>query len=582
MSHKAVTAGVLFALMAGARGEEFSIQTPAGPITIEVSHVGPAGDLVAPPAPAPLTLRPPSIFSAPLPTGSGARSLGMAGAFTALADDATAASWNPAGLVQLERPEASIVYRFTTTRTDNQSDTDDFVTGSDRANEDGLNYFSLAYPFHIGAIGRNAVVALNRQEAYDFSQRFHAGASQLNPGRLSLNSSERFKATQVDEVRDEVFDVTVTSHLTTQVDSGLNQTLESRLLSELEFEQEGAISALTPAFAIEVTPTLSLGAAFNWYQNDDLAAEAIRSRTTARYTGTGAGRSSVQTERTTAGYYTYSGTVTIPPGTIPFPQTIPIRGSGLISPFADAASSAQQTSLLQDGVYEERNEYSGLDGYNATFGALWTLNRLVSVGAAIDLPWTASARQTRTVKNTVTTYDASHTRILDVTGTENTESGDVEFDFPLFWNLGTIFRWTPQFYTTLDAGQTRWSEFAFQAGDAPAVNPLDGRPHDESSLDDTWSVRAGAEYLILLDTMEIPLRTGLARDERPALDEPDVFYTATCGTGIAFGAANARTILDVAYGYTWADAVRGIVPSQPGLTSDVGEHQIYLSIIQHF
>ncbi|MBZ5589227.1 MAG: hypothetical protein LAO05_11760 [Acidobacteriia bacterium] len=43
-------------------------------------------------------------------TGTGARALGMGGAFVALADDATAASWNPAGLAQLTRPGVSLVY----------------------------------------------------------------------------------------------------------------------------------------------------------------------------------------------------------------------------------------------------------------------------------------------------------------------------------------------------------------------------------------------------------------------------------------------------------------------------------------
>lgn len=41
----------------------------------------------------------------------GARSLAMGGAFVALADDATSAYSNPAGLIQLGRPEASIEYR---------------------------------------------------------------------------------------------------------------------------------------------------------------------------------------------------------------------------------------------------------------------------------------------------------------------------------------------------------------------------------------------------------------------------------------------------------------------------------------
>ncbi|MET0553414.1 MAG: hypothetical protein ABW221_10290 [Vicinamibacteria bacterium] len=44
-----------------------------------------------------------------LSLGSGARALGMGGAFLARADDATAVSWNPAGLSYLARPEFSIV-----------------------------------------------------------------------------------------------------------------------------------------------------------------------------------------------------------------------------------------------------------------------------------------------------------------------------------------------------------------------------------------------------------------------------------------------------------------------------------------
>ena len=42
--------------------------------------------------------------------GSGARAAGMGGAFTAVADDATAASFNPAGLAQLVISEASLVF----------------------------------------------------------------------------------------------------------------------------------------------------------------------------------------------------------------------------------------------------------------------------------------------------------------------------------------------------------------------------------------------------------------------------------------------------------------------------------------
>jgi long-subunit fatty acid transport protein len=45
--------------------------------------------------------------------GSGARAAGMANAFIAISDDGTAASWNPAGLGQLRKPELSIVSNST-------------------------------------------------------------------------------------------------------------------------------------------------------------------------------------------------------------------------------------------------------------------------------------------------------------------------------------------------------------------------------------------------------------------------------------------------------------------------------------
>jgi len=43
-------------------------------------------------------------------TGWGVRAVGMGGAFTARADDASGASWNPGGLTQFQRPEGAFMY----------------------------------------------------------------------------------------------------------------------------------------------------------------------------------------------------------------------------------------------------------------------------------------------------------------------------------------------------------------------------------------------------------------------------------------------------------------------------------------
>ena len=64
------------------------------------------------------SLTPPNINSTPLPVGSGARAIGQGSAFIAVADDATAASWNPGALMQLERPELSVVGSFLSTQQD--------------------------------------------------------------------------------------------------------------------------------------------------------------------------------------------------------------------------------------------------------------------------------------------------------------------------------------------------------------------------------------------------------------------------------------------------------------------------------
>jgi len=64
-----------------------------------------------------------------LTLGAGARAYGMGGAFLARADDATAASWNPAGLSYLRSPEVSLVGNHNSFREEG-FETDTFVGSS--------------------------------------------------------------------------------------------------------------------------------------------------------------------------------------------------------------------------------------------------------------------------------------------------------------------------------------------------------------------------------------------------------------------------------------------------------------------
>lgn len=116
----------------------------------------------------------------------GARSLGMGGAFIGLADDATAAASNPAGLLQLAAPEVSVEFRssyYDTPYVDGGSySTNPFSTAGLNVSRDservgGVSFLSFVYP------RENWAIAFYRQEALNFKTSFaSAGAEDSSSG----------------------------------------------------------------------------------------------------------------------------------------------------------------------------------------------------------------------------------------------------------------------------------------------------------------------------------------------------------------------------------------------------------------
>ena len=112
--------------------------------------------------------------------GSGARAFGMGGAFIAVADDATAASWNPGGLGQLERPEISFVlrgqrYREMTPASnglDFNSSLVGFTGAKDRkGNSYGIDFISFTYPVRIGTFKLVPQISYQRAISYHLETR---------------------------------------------------------------------------------------------------------------------------------------------------------------------------------------------------------------------------------------------------------------------------------------------------------------------------------------------------------------------------------------------------------------------------
>lgn len=158
----------------------------------------------------------------PLSVGSGARAIGQGSAFIAVADDATAASWNPGGLIQLERPEFSAVGSFLSTQQDFDTGDTSLSLSNEAVSRGNMNYASFAYPFRV--FEKNVVVALNYQQVYDFY--------------LNLDYNHMMEDPQQSSRR------------------------------KIDFKSEGGISALSPAISMRITPRLSLGIAVNFYEDE--------------------------------------------------------------------------------------------------------------------------------------------------------------------------------------------------------------------------------------------------------------------------------------------------------------------------
>jgi long-chain fatty acid transport protein len=113
--------------------------------------------------------------------GAGTRAAGMGYAFTGLADDASAVTWNPAGIAQLSRAEVSAGFRtiFTGVNIDFPS-----TFGIQGYTYDGtptfeVNFASIIFPFSIQR--HNIAVGLSYRKLYAFVENFKENYVELTP-----------------------------------------------------------------------------------------------------------------------------------------------------------------------------------------------------------------------------------------------------------------------------------------------------------------------------------------------------------------------------------------------------------------
>jgi long-subunit fatty acid transport protein len=551
-----------------------AVPIPGGTIWVDIGHAGPTGQLVEAGPPTDAGFRPPTIFSAPLPTGSGARALGLAGAFTAVADDATAASWNPAGLIQLETPEVSAVYRFSTQEDVHESGQNNLATDRDRYNNDELNYLSAVYPFLLNE--RNAVISLNYQEAYDFTQVFTARFEGSSQQTVNTVTNQTFTSTTNSSFSGPQMSVSIDVLTTTLVESRIDQLLSSSLLTDIHFRQRGTIDAFSPAFAVEVTPRLSLGVVLNIYTDGAGRGNPIESSLSADYSGTSDSYAEITNIWNSTAVITVTGTNVTSLGTTnSFSDTMTTNLN------EEVKTETQEDRYTVEGRYQEHNRTDQFFGFNATLGALWTATDRLTLGATVDLPWTGRGEQTKRVQHQVTTFDSNLVAVAE-SSAYTQQSRDVEYTFPLYWAVGGLWRWNDRFYTSMDVSCTHWSQYSYKAEGEERINPLSGEPYSSSALDDCWSVRLGSEYLCVLSWTEIPVRGGIFWEQRPAVGTSDEYWGLSLGSGISLGKDPGRVILDIAYTFEHGENVMGSLLPEQAMTSDVDRHQVFISTIWHF
>ncbi|HUT52560.1 MAG TPA: outer membrane protein transport protein [bacterium] len=448
----------------------------------------------------------------PSPVGSGARAMGTGGAFIAIADDATAATWNPAGLTQLVFPEAGLAYTYE----DRDIDGDNVYFRS-------INYLSVVYPFSVGEV--NVATSLNFQRLYDFSfennfdtfeERDGIAASVLNSdfdgdgisGPYVISKNWQYDSTRV---------------------IGMNEIM-------------GEVGAVSPAVAIQVTPQFSLGFTYNLLKDGIVG---------PRYENT--------YEHTRAGTYQEFAGVYVD-NSSPFCtcnggkpcNTDPVAGP--IYDMVDNPSCMDMNDQLIDGTtawttpidytsnYQSTQKIS-LSGHNFNVGLLWKATPRVTIGAVYRSEFEAKIEREQRINkiNSSTGATMLHYKF------------DEMMRFPASYGVGAAFRYSDALSIALDVSRIEWDRFVYhyEHGKYNEVSPVNGAPVEYADIDPTMTYRLGAEYLVIQPGYVVPIRGGFFYDPEPAAGAPDDYYGVAVGTGLARG----PLILDLTYWYRWGNDV---------------------------
>jgi long-subunit fatty acid transport protein len=290
-------------------------------------------------------------------------------------------------------------------------------------------------------------------------------------------------------------------------------------IQRVSSRQTGGLFTISPAVAVQLTPTFSVGAAFNIWP--DLF-------------GNG------------------------------WEQQVSVRGDGRV---------VKGNSIVPFVSQGHIQEHYAFQGFNVTAGFLWKLSSIFSLGGVVHTPFTARVAHKHTSSLTFTLQDGS---APVTTGANFREM--LHMHLPLAYGLGLAARLSDRLTLALDVAREHWSDFSLQASTRDTTLVENGAPSGKGQAvlrgqgDDTTSVRLGAEYLWIRPKVVIPFRAGFFYDPEPGEGSSDNFFGFSLGSGIAVN----RVLFDMAY------AFRTGTEHSTATDTTVRQHTILASVIYHF
>jgi len=201
--------------------------------------------------------------------GSGARAAGLGYAFTGIADDATAISWNPAGLTQIYGMEASAIARlgFGSGEVSGFGDLPIDSWDVDISSNFQLNFASFVIPFNVGNL--NVVGGVAYRRMYDFSSEItmtqstpFADFEMYDMTAGGINAISPSLGVQLNEM----FSIGMTINILTGNEEFEGDEKTDGVIdpgSEYKFDQDYSGTAIDIGLLVKPTDQFSIGAVLN-------------------------------------------------------------------------------------------------------------------------------------------------------------------------------------------------------------------------------------------------------------------------------------------------------------------------------